>query len=64
MLLGVLMPSIAHSGGLDQMFLVRSTAKAPEAVVAAVKAYAEGKKWQYLGADKVKQGQVTLVKQR
>jgi uncharacterized protein (DUF302 family) len=44
------------------MFVVRSTTKTPEAVVDAVKAYAEGKKWQYLGADKVKQGQVTLVK--
>jgi uncharacterized protein (DUF302 family) len=44
------------------MFLIRSTAKTPEAVVEAVKAYAEAQKWQYLGADKVKQGQVTLVK--
>lgn len=66
MICGVLLGSIvaptAHSAAPDKMFLVRSTAKAPEAVVEAVKAYAEGKKWQYLGADKVKQGQVTLVK--
>ena len=46
----------------DDMFLIRSTAKTPEAVVAAVKAYAEAKHWQYLGANKVKKGQVTLVK--
>jgi hypothetical protein len=35
------------------MFVVRSTAKTPEAVVEAIKAYAEGKKWQYLGANKI-----------
>lgn len=46
----------------NEMFLTRSTAKPPEAVVDAVKAYAEAKKWQYLGANKVKQGEVTLVK--
>ena len=46
----------------DEMFLTRSTAKTPEVVVDAVKAYAEAKKWQYLGANKVKQGEVTLVK--
>ena len=44
------------------LFLVRSTSKTPEAVVEAVKSYAEARKWQYLGAFKVKQGEVTLVK--
>jgi hypothetical protein len=61
-LLGATLAPIAHSAAPDTMFVVRSTTKTPEAVVDAVKAYAEGKKWQYLGADKVKQGQVTLVK--
>ena len=46
----------------EEMFILRSTAKTPDAVVEAVKTYAEGKKWQYLGADKVKQGEITLVK--
>ena len=54
-------PSVAAAGP-DDIFMVRSTTKAPEAVVRAIKAYAEQKKWQYLGASRVKQGQVTLVK--
>lgn len=44
------------------MFLVRTTAKQPNEVVEAVKAYSEGKKWQYVGASMVKNGEVTLVK--
>jgi hypothetical protein len=44
------------------MIVVRPTAKAPEEVVGAIKAYAEGKKWLYMGATKAKQGQVTMVK--
>ena len=43
--------------------LVKSpTAKTPEEVVSAVKAYAEGKKWLYMGATKAKQGEITMVK--
>ena len=49
-------------GGAAGIFLQRSTDKSPEAVVEAIRAYAEARKWPYLGADKVKQGQVTLVK--
>jgi len=62
MLLGSLVPPPAPSAAPGTMFTVRSTATAPEAVVEAVQAYAEGKQWQYLGADKVKRGQMTLVK--
>jgi hypothetical protein len=61
-LLGSIVAPTTHSAASDNMFIVRSTTKTPDAVVEAVKAYVEGKKWQYLGADKVKQGQVTLVK--
>lgn len=43
-------------------FMVRTTAKAPEEVVAAIKTYSEQKKWQYLGESKVKKGEVRLVK--
>lgn len=46
----------------DEMFLRRSTDKTPEEVVAAVQAYAEERKWPFLGADKVRKGEVTLVK--
>lgn len=44
------------------MILVRPSSKNTAAVVDAIKAYAEQRKWQYLGASKVKQGEVTLVK--
>ena len=44
------------------IILVRATAKSPEEVVAAVKAYAEGRKWLYMGATKAKNGEVTMVK--
>jgi hypothetical protein len=53
--------SIAPTQSRD-IFVVRSTDKSPDAVVEAIKTYAEQKKWPYLGADKVKQGQVILVK--
>jgi uncharacterized protein (DUF302 family) len=62
LLFGPLYGPTVQSAEPNDMFLIRITAKTPEAVVQAVKAYAEGKKWQYLGANKVKQGQVTLVK--
>jgi hypothetical protein len=54
--------SAATVGKPHDMFMLRSTAKSPEAVVEAIQSYAQARKWNYLGADKVKQGQVTLVK--
>ncbi len=53
-------PSVPKPG--KQMILVRHTTKTPDQVADAVKAYVDEKKWVYLGANKVKQGQVTLVK--
>jgi Domain of unknown function DUF302 len=44
------------------MVLVRPTTKSADQVADAVKTYADGKKWVYLGANKVKKGEVTLVK--
>jgi hypothetical protein len=48
----------------NDLILVRSTEKSPEAVVESIKTYAEGKKWAYLGASKVKppQGEIIFVK--
>lgn len=46
----------------NDMFIIKSTSKEPDAVVAAIKAHSEQKKWQYLGDSKIKQGQITLVK--
>ena len=45
-----------------EMVLIRPTNKAPEEVVEAIKAYTEAKKWLYMGANKAKQGEVTMVK--
>lgn len=59
----VLLPGAAAWGtDAKNLFVIRSSAKAPDAVTDAIKAYAEQKQWLFLGASKVKQGQVTLVK--
>ena len=44
------------------MILIRPTAKTADEVVEAIKAYSEAKKWIYMGANKAKQGEVTMVK--
>ena len=44
------------------MILIKTTAKTPEQVVDDVKFYVEEKKWLYMGANKAKQGEVTMVK--
>lgn len=46
----------------EDTFIIKTSSKAPDAVVAAIKAYATEKKWQYLGDSKIKQGEITLVK--
>jgi hypothetical protein len=51
-----------QAGNADDIFIVRTTSKTPAAVVSAIKSYSEQKKWQYLGNNKVKKGEVTLVK--
>ena len=55
---------IGFAQGADPhgIFMVRTTSKPPEAVVAAVQSYAEEQKWLFLSANKVKQDQVTLIK--
>lgn len=57
------LPSASMAQTTDQeMILTRPSAKTPEQVVEDIKSYTEGKKWLYLGADKVKNGEVTMVK--
>jgi hypothetical protein len=46
----------------DAIFIIRTTDKPPAAAVDAIEAYVREHKWIYLGANKVKMGQVTLVK--
>lgn len=54
----------SHAQAAEDMILVRSSMKSPDEVADAIKTYAEGKKWVYMGANKVKpvQGEVTFVK--
>jgi hypothetical protein len=58
----LLMTGSAQAADPDDVFIVRTTSKAPDAVVAAVKSYSEEQKWKFISGSKVKQGQVTLVK--
>lgn len=46
----------------DEIFMVRTTSKTPDALVAAVKSYTEEQKWRFINEEKAKQGEVTLVK--
>lgn len=58
----LMMVSCARAADPDGIFMVRTTSKTPDAVVAAVKTYSEEQKWKFLSVSKVKQDQVTLVK--
>lgn len=44
------------------IFILKASAKEPDAIVTAIRSYAQERKWQYLGDNKIKQGQITLVK--
>lgn len=61
LLLGVL-PNIARGADPKAMFVIRQTDKSPEALVAAIEKYADKQDWVFLGADKIKFDEVTLVK--
>lgn len=54
--------SPASASDPDDIFIIRTTDKPPAEAVAAIEAYVQDNKWIYLGANKVKKGQVTLVK--
>lgn len=58
----ILLSDLVQAADPDDIFIVRTTAKTPDAVVAAVRSHAEQQKWIFLSENKVKQGQVTLVK--
>jgi hypothetical protein len=46
----------------NDIFIVRTSSKTPDAIVAAIKSHSEQKKWEFLGENKVKKGEVTFVK--
>lgn len=41
---------------------MRATSKTPDAIAADIKSNAEGNKWLYLGDNKIKSGEMRLVK--
>jgi hypothetical protein len=54
--------SPTNSPAAGNMFLVRQTAKTPDQAIDALKEYAQAQKWVFLGANKVKGGELALVK--
>lgn len=54
--------AVAKAQNPNDIFIVRTTSKTPDAIVAAIKSHSEQKKWEYLGESKVKKGEVILVK--
>jgi hypothetical protein len=46
----------------NDVFVVKASAKSPDAVLGAIKTYIADKQWLYLGDNKVKNGEVILVK--
>lgn len=46
----------------DEIFIVQTSNKAPQQIVDAIRTYSDEMKWAYLGDNKVKRGEVTLVK--
>ena len=54
--------ALAQAENPNDIFIVRTTSKTPDAIVAAIKSHSEEKRWEYLGESKVKKGEVTLVK--
>ena len=51
-----------HHAGTDSPIVTRATDAAPDAVVDRIKSYAADRKWAFLGANKVKNGEITMVK--
>ena len=54
--------SAVYAEDAVKLLIIRSTQKPPAEVVAAIKAYTQEKKWLYLGDNKIKKGEVRLVK--
>lgn len=58
----LMLQPVVRAADPNDIFIIRTTTLSPDAAVAAIKAYAEENEWLYLGDNKVKKGQVTLVK--
>lgn len=60
LLLGV--TTVAQASKPSNMFIIKDTAKSPDAVVASLKKYSKMHKWLFISATKVRKGTVTLAK--
>lgn len=60
MLFGVV--TVAQSAEPSDLFVIRNTTKSPEMVITGLKNYSDSHNWLFVGATKVKNDQVTLVK--
>jgi len=58
----LMLQPVVRAADPNDIFIIRTTTLSPDAAVAAIKVYAEENEWLYLGDNKVKKGQVTLVK--
>jgi hypothetical protein len=58
----LLTTGFAKAADPGDIFIVGTTSKTADAVVAAVRSYSDEQEWVFISSNKVKQGQVTLVK--
>jgi hypothetical protein len=58
----LVLSNTAQAADPNEIFMIRTTSKTPDAVSAAIKAYSEQHKWQYFGENKANKGQVRFVK--
>jgi hypothetical protein len=58
----ILVTSLARATDANDIFMIRTTSKTPDTLVAAVKSYTEEQEWRFISEEKAKQGEVTLVK--
>lgn len=52
----------ASNDASQSLYMIRATDSSPAEVVDAIAAYSKAKNWVYMGANKAKNGEVTLVK--
>ena len=58
----LVLSTTAQAADPNEIFMIRTTSKTPDAVSAAIKVYSEQHKWQYLGENQANKGQVRFVK--
>lgn len=52
----------SQAGSPDEVFILATSVKPPDAVAAAIKSHSEAQDWRFISQNRVKQGEVTIVK--